>query len=213
MPRQPQILGSWNPASLQPLHPRIVCIVDEDTPEQAVFGRIPRLPPVLLSDESAGIGIDSSEGNQVAQFAVSARSEVLKALADFEADRALRAAIPRKTVPTRLMDLQPGQSVGGVKDKQVYGARLGKTPARRVRCNLATSSASLGLVRTRLKATIAGPRMEAACTSGSGDHATGDWLRVMDAGSRDDCRPQEGGGRAEEKQLDSRIGRQSTKCC
>lgn len=123
-----------------------------------------RLPRVLLSNEIAGIG--SLKGDPVAPFTLSARSEALKALADFDADRALQAAaaILRKSVPTRLMDLQPGQPVSFFRRQGQAGLRrkAGQDSGKKGSMRPGYLVRSFVIARARLKATTAGSRTEAA---------------------------------------------------
>ena len=71
------------------------------SPYQAAHGRAPRWPGELLSDSSSALtwsGITQDEALTKADYL---RSDGLKAFADVEADRELRAAIGRKTAHSK----------------------------------------------------------------------------------------------------------------
>ena len=76
---------------------------------QAVFGRIPRLPGGVLSDQTAlASSAPTLEDNYMAKGEI-IRSEALKCLLDLNVSQHLRRAMLRKTVKTRVPELLPGQ--------------------------------------------------------------------------------------------------------
>ena len=81
------------------------------SPFMAAYGRQPRLPNELLSDEAVSTHLLNMEQDEVLQFADQCRMEAMKAFAETAASTQLRNAILRQTrrVPD---DYLPGQKVG-----------------------------------------------------------------------------------------------------
>ena len=85
------------------------------SPEQNVFGRVPRLPDMLLSDEAmASSSLENS--SQQMDYSAAARTEALKSTAEVEGSTHLRRAILRKARPIRIENYQPGMKVGFWRD-------------------------------------------------------------------------------------------------
>ena len=72
---------------------------------QATFGRVPRIPGGILTDDHAL----ATSPDQAMIKAEVIRNEAIKALADLNVSSHLRRAMLRKTVKTRVPDLLPGQ--------------------------------------------------------------------------------------------------------
>ncbi|CAE7750496.1 RE2 [Symbiodinium sp. CCMP2592] len=74
---------------------------------QAVFGRVPRLPGGLLTDSNS---LAMTPTDDPAATAEIIRSEALKTLCDMNVRQSLRRALLRKTINTKVPQLEPGQS-------------------------------------------------------------------------------------------------------
>ena len=81
------------------------------TPEQNVFGRMPRLPLMLLSDEPPSAFEEGTTAQRM-EFTVAARAETVNAAIEVEASVHLRRAVLRKTRPLQAEEYTPGMKVG-----------------------------------------------------------------------------------------------------
>ena len=80
------------------------------TAYQAVFGRIPRMPDAVLSNETClASSSDLARMDNPAAKADMVRAEAIKHIVDLNVSKQLRRALLRRTQNTRVPELQPGQ--------------------------------------------------------------------------------------------------------
>ena len=92
-------------------------------PEMAVFGRLPRIPHELLSDEASMTTWPEASEDARAQMPVAACSEAIQALARAGADRAFRTAAHREDRAANNEAFGPGQKCAFYRDNSEHGLR------------------------------------------------------------------------------------------
>ena len=92
------------------------------TPYQVAFGRVPRLAGQLLNDESAAPTLENVSADTALARQEQYRADAIKAFAEVDQSRHLRAAINRKTVMRPDTEFVPGQRVAWYRERAVIRA-------------------------------------------------------------------------------------------
>ena len=95
------------------------------SPQQAVFGRMKRLPSMMLTDRatSANITFPNWTQNEQLTFTEYARCEAIKAFAEYEVDKQVRAAGNRQARDAYKYEYYPGQQVAFFRRRSAHGQR------------------------------------------------------------------------------------------
>ena len=95
------------------------------SPQQAVFGRMKRLPSMLLTDRasSANVTFPNWTQNEHITFTEYARCEAIKAFAEYEVDKQVRAAGNRQARDPYKYEYYPGQRVAFFRRRSAAGQR------------------------------------------------------------------------------------------
>eukprot|EP00971_Amphidinium_carterae_P245681 4879021-Amphidinium_carterae.1 len=94
-------------------------------PSMAVFGRCPRLPSQLMSDQANATALANVGQDERLAFADACRIQAIHAFASVDAEQSLRSAVLRQVPNRSAMDYQPGQKVAFFRSKA-----LGKRGSR-----------------------------------------------------------------------------------
>ena len=102
------------------------------SPSMAVFGRHPRLPHELLSDEASMLTFPDFSLTEQQQFSDWCRIESVTAFAEYEAEQQVRKSMLRQTRDPDRHELEPGQKVGFFRSQTKEGAfrKAGSTTRR-----------------------------------------------------------------------------------
>ena len=95
------------------------------SPQQAVFGRMKRLPSMMLTDRatSANVTFPNWTQNEQLTFTEYARCEAIKAFAEYEIDKSVKAAAQRAVRDPYKYEYFPGEQVAFLKRHSKQGQR------------------------------------------------------------------------------------------
>ena len=93
------------------------------SPTMCVFGRIPRVPGILLTDESNVLNFEARSQDEQIAFAERCRTEALRAFAEEEATTHIRRSMLRRIRSVKDHEFAPGQKVGFFRAQGLAGRR------------------------------------------------------------------------------------------